>query len=167
MKTSIKILILALSAVIVTSCFDDGDDTPPRTEADELLLLNAYLDTLDNRGVDVDTTDLGVYYVIDSVGSGPYPTTGDTCIVKYDLRTIGGYLIDASSRHSTDGNYEFVLDKTQMIKGWNDGIKHIREGSIAYLIIPSKFGYGANVLLFDPYETLIFKIEVVEIKQAY
>ena len=169
MKTSIKFLILIFSVVFMTSCFDNGDDTTPRTEADELAELTEYIDTLNNRGLDVDTTALGVYYIVDTVGSGPYPVPGDTCIVKYQGYTFDGYLFDASSRHSSDGNYEFVLGNPPLIDGWDDGMRVINEGSTTHLIIPSSLAYGANGAYpaIGPYQTLIFKIEMVDIKQAY
>lgn len=164
MKTSIKFLILALSVAFISSCIEDGDDTPPRTEAQELSELSTYIDTLDNRGIDVDTTAMGVYYIIDSLGSGVYPQEGDTCVVNYYLYDIQGYLYD----YSENGNFEFILGETPMVMGWDDGIRQINEGTTAYLIIPSEYGYGATgYYSIGPYQTLIFNVEMVEIKQAY
>ena len=170
MKTSLRLLILVLGVAFLASCLDDGVDEPSRTEADELAEISIYLDTLENRGLDVDTTELGVYYVIDSLADGPFPQSGDTCIVKYNLFTMSGYLIDSSLGNSNnpEGTFQFTLDVTNMVEGWNDGIKHINEGSKAYLIVPSSYGYGANQYYsIGPYQTLIFSIEMVEIKQAY
>ncbi len=170
MKTSIKFLILALSVAFVSSCIEDpDDDTPPRTEAQELSQLAVYIDTLNNRGLDVDTTELGVYYIIDSLADGVYPVPGDTCIVKYEGYTLDGYMFDASARHSTDGTYEFILENPPMIEGWDDGMRVINEGSSAHLIIPSSLAYGSigAYPAIAPYQTLIFYIEMLEIKQAY
>lgn len=170
MKLVTKILMLAFAGFLAVSCLENGTgDVVERTEAMELTELSTYLDTLENRGVDVDTTDIGVYYVVDSLGAGPFPHTGDTCIVSYEGYTLGGYLFDASSIHSEDGKYEFVLENPPMITGWDNGMKYINEGSIVYLIIPSEFAYGAYGAYpaIGPYETLIFAIEMVEIKQAY
>ena len=170
MKLVTKFLLLAFAGIVVVSCMEnETSDIVEKTEAMELEELSVYLDTLEQRGVDIDTTEIGVYYVVDSLGEGPFPHTADTCIVQYEGYTLSGYLFDASALHSEDGNYEFVLENPPMITGWDNGMKHINEGSVVYLIIPSEFAYGSNGVYpaIGPYETLIFAIEMVEIKQAY
>lgn len=169
MKLLTKFMILAVAVVAMASCLNTEDvATVPRTEADELADLSAYIDTLQNRGLDVDTTAMGVYYVVDSVGNGPYPEIGDTCVVKYDGFLLSGMLFDSSSGHNSEGTYEFVLDESGYIAGWTDGMKVINEGALVYLIIPSEFAYGAlGSSVIGPYQTLIFAIEMVDIKQAY
>ena len=169
MKNLIRFLLFFAAIVAFASCIDDAISEDPRTEADELASLEVYIDTLHNRGLDVDTTAMGIYYIIDSLGNGPYPVPGDTCIVKYDGYTLDGYMFDSSSRHNTDGKYEFILGNPPLIEGWDNGVQVINQGSTVYLIIPSEFAYGANGVYpsIGPYQTLIFKIEMVEIKQAY
>ena len=170
MKQTIELLILVLSVGIMASCMDNGIDEPPRTEADELAELKVYLDTLENRGLDIDTTAFGVYYVVDTEGTGPFPVNGDTCIVKYDGFFMSGYLFDSSSiNNPTDSTYQFNLNVPPMIEGWDDGMKVINEGALVFLIIPSEFAYGSagRYPAIGPYETLIFRIEMIDIKQAY
>jgi FKBP-type peptidyl-prolyl cis-trans isomerase len=77
-------------------------------------------------------------------------------------------LFDTSSSHNAEGTFEFVMDESAFIRGWTDGMRVINEGALVYLIIPSEFGYGATgSYTIGPYETLIFAIEMVDIKQAY
>mgnify|MGYP003851196215 FL=1 len=160
---------MAIAIVALASCLNTEDvEEVTRTEAQELAELDVYLDTLQNRGLNIDTTTLGVYYVVDSVGNGPYPVIGDTCVVKYDGFLLNGFLFDSSTSHNTEGTYEFVMDETAFIQGWTDGMKVINEGALVYLIIPSEFAYGAmGSYPIGPYETLIFAVEMVDIKQAY
>jgi len=161
--------MLAAIVVAMASCLNSEDvEEITRTEAQELADLEIYLDTLQNRGLDIDTTALGVYYVVDSLGTGPYPATGDTCVVRYDGFLLNGMLFDTSSSHNAEGTFEFVMDESAFIRGWTDGMRVINEGALVYLIIPSEFGYGATgSYTIGPYETLIFAIEMVDIKQAY
>jgi len=169
MKLVTKFMIMAIAIVALASCLNTEDvEEVTRTEAQELAELDVYLDTLQNRGLNIDTTTLGVYYVVDSVGNGPYPVIGDTCVVKYDGFLLNGFLFDSSTSHNTEGTYEFIMDETAFIQGWTDGMKVINEGALVYLIIPSEFAYGAmGSYPIGPYETLIFAVEMVDIKQAY
>lgn len=160
-----KLLLVAVIGVFVASCMNEGEDYVPPTKAEEESLLNEYLDTLSNRGVEVEQTALGVYYVIDSIGNGTYPVDGDTCVVKYIGTFIDGSAFDASAWHSEEGTFTFVLGVDQMIAGWTDGVKQIDEEGTGYLIIPSEHGYGSTGnSTIPPNTTLVFGIEVVEIK---
>jgi len=170
-KTLIKIFIVLIAVIGVVSCIDPINPGFERTQAVELDELSTYIDTLHNRGLDVDTTDLGVYYVVTQESDGPYPVSGDTCVLKYEGFLLStGAIFDASAYHnSTDSTYTYLMGDDQVITGWSDGMKVINEGSQVYLIIPSSFAYGStgNNYNIGPYETLIFKIDMLEIKQAY
>ena len=160
-----KLLLVAVIGVFVASCMNEGEEYVPPTKAEEMSLLNEYLDTLTNRGLDIDTTALGVYYVIDSVGNGTFPAYGDTCVVKYVGSFISGTIFDASAYHNEAGTFTFELGVDGMIDGWTDGVQLIDEGGKAYLIVPSEFGYGSNgYSSIPPNTTLVFSIEMVEIK---
>ncbi len=170
-KTFIKLFSVIISVLAVVSCIQPIDPAIERTEALEMELLNEYIDSLHNRGLDVDTTALGVYYVIDNQGEGPYPAEGDTCVLKYQGFLLSNNVIfDASANYNpTDSTYSYLMGDNQVIPGWKDGMRVINEGARAYLIIPSNLAYGStgNYYNIGPYETLIFKIDMVDIKQAY
>jgi FKBP-type peptidyl-prolyl cis-trans isomerase FkpA len=170
MKLVTKFLMMAFAGILMVSCLENQtDDIIERTEAMELEELSVYLDTLTQRGIDLDTTELGVYYVLDSVGNGPYAVPGDTCIVKYNGFLMSGYMFDSSVWHSADSTFQVILNETPVIEGWTDGLQVIGEGTSGHLIIPSSLAYGGSTAYYPigPYETLIFAIEMVEIKQAY
>lgn len=162
--------LFAIGIIVgMASCLEnDIEEQPARTLNDELTELSVYLDTLTNRGLDIDTTAMGVYYVMDSEGEGAFPQAGDTCDVKYRGFFMNGTTFDASHYHNPDSIFSFVLEETQMIEGWDDGMQVLNEGAKAYLIIPSEFAYGSSGTYgIQPYETLIFEVDMVDIKQAY
>ena len=76
----LKFLLLAVIVGSAYSCFDDDPIVDPinYTAAREDALLGEYLDTLMNRGYDLDTTELGVYYSITKEGEGDFVQTGDS-----------------------------------------------------------------------------------------
>ena len=53
-----------------------------------------------------------------------------------------------------------------MIRGWDEGIMLLNEGSKATLYIPSGLGYGTrgSGKVIPPNSPLIFEVELVEIK---
>jgi FKBP-type peptidyl-prolyl cis-trans isomerase len=165
LKAITKILAVVIISVFVASCTEDNyDEYVVPTYEEEMANLTEYIDTLENRGLDVDTTSLGVYYVIDSIGNGVFPVDGDTCIVKYTGFLIGGSIFDSTY----DDTFEFVLGTDGFIEGWNDGMRMVDEEGKAYLIIPSSLGYGSTgYYSIEPYQTLIFSIEMIDIKQGF
>ncbi len=165
-----KLVFALIIGVSVVACVDDpNDDYTPPTVEEELAYLSDYIDTLEARGFDVDTTDLGVYYVIDSIGDGDFPYDDDTLTVKYTGFFINGQVFDYSSN---DG-FDVVLGLTgpgSVIEGWNDGLKQFNKGGRGYLIIPSEFAYGEagfpngyGGYSIPPNTTLVFTIEVLDI----
>ena len=161
----VGILIFFVSAI--TSCLNlpgsDFEEEP--TAQREQIRLQAYLDSLIVRGYDIDTTQLGVYYVTIEEGEGAYPKTGDTLEVSYAGYFVDGNLFDSSDLYEEDGTWEFELGNPPMIHGWDDGMKVINKGAKVQLIVPSDFAYGSNGFgIIPPYQTLVFVVEMLAIK---
>ena len=170
MKTKFlfQILIGLFSVVSMSSCLDivDEDDQQP-TEAEEMQLLNTYLDSLVAQGHDVDTTDLGIYYVEMEEGEGELAQPGDTLVVGYAGYFVDGVLFDSSSYNSEDGKMEFVLENPPFIPGWDSGMKVMNKDAKYQFIVPSEHAYGSQGQgIIPPYSTLIFVVKMFEIKPA-
>jgi FKBP-type peptidyl-prolyl cis-trans isomerase FkpA len=170
MKLKIFIIpVLALFAMVfISSCFKNDDDRRTYSAAEERLLRNAYLDSLVARGHDIDTTAAGVYYVVIEEGEGDYAKFGDTLTVGYAGWFVDGFMFDSSSIHFPDGKMEFILGVNRMIPGWEDGMKVMNKGSKFQFIIPSEQAYGSEGVgtKIPPYQTLIFVIELFDIKPS-
>jgi FKBP-type peptidyl-prolyl cis-trans isomerase len=154
-----------LIAVLGISCLKINEEEEPTREEEQLNLKN-YIANLIAKGNDIDTTDLGVYYVTIDEGTGGYPKVGDTLTVGYAGYFSDGYLFDSSLWHnSTDSTYTFVLGNPPLIKGWDDGMKVINKNGKAQLIIPSDFAYGSTGSgVIPPFQTLVFVVSMKEIK---
>ena len=58
-----------------------------------------------------------------------------------------------------------MLGSGQVIKGCDDGIAMMKQGGKATLIIPSAIGYSYRDMgVIPPYSTLLFDVELVEVK---
>ena len=171
MKTKFlfQILIGLLSVVFMSSCLNlvDDEEKRPPTQAEEMQLLNTYLDSLAAQGHNIDTTELGVYYVEIEEGEGDLAQPGDTLTVGYAGYFVDGVMFDSSNYSSEDGKMEFVLENPPFIAGWDSGMKVMNEGSKYQFIIPSEHAYGSEGQgIIPPYSTLIFVVKLFEIKTA-
>lgn len=166
MKRTGIILFSALIFIgIGNSCLKINETDIPSREEEQINLAN-YIKKLINDGNDVDTTEMGVYYITFDEGTGEFPKTGDTLTVGYAGYFSDGYLFDASAWHnSTDSTFTFVLGDPPMIAGWDDGIKVINKNARVQLIISSDFAYGGSGAGIIPaYKTLVFIVIMKDIK---
>jgi FKBP-type peptidyl-prolyl cis-trans isomerase FkpA len=124
----------------------------------------------------VKTTPSGLNYVVTAATLKRKPLKGDTVFVNYAGRTLEGKLFDtsietlakASGINQPGRPYEplsFVLGEGHVIKGWDEGLALLNEGSKATLIIPSAIAYGEQGAGADikPYSTLVFDVELVKV----
>ena len=140
----------------------------------EITALNKYV--ADHKLV-VKTTPSGLKYFITQPSLKHKPLTGDTLLVNYTGRTLDGKVFDSSIQadaqkaglNQPGRNYEplkVIVGTGGVIKGWDEGLLLLNEGSKAEFIIPSSLGYGAEGSGPDigPYSTLIFDLQLVKIK---
>ncbi|HVS93047.1 MAG TPA: FKBP-type peptidyl-prolyl cis-trans isomerase [Mucilaginibacter sp.] len=125
----------------------------------------------------VKTTADGLRYRITQPSVKRKPLAGDTVLVNYTGRLLNGKVFDSSIQsvaqqaglNQPGRTYEPItleLGITPVIKGWNEGLLLLNEGSKVQLIIPSSLGYGENGAGDDipPFSPLIFDVELVKIK---
>ena len=111
----------------------------------------------------VITTKSGLQYLIlESKGSGEKPGSRDTVKVHYHGTLIDGTVFDSS----VDRGQPIEFGLRQVIKGWQEGLKLMKEGEKARLFIPSDLGYGNRSVgrVIKPGSVLIFDVELIEIK---
>ena len=156
-----KVAALSLLVMAMASCVGDDDteevEYTPEAETEQ---LDALLQSIIDNGYDVDTTELGVYYVMSEIGEGAYPQPGDSLGVAYTGYFVNGSVFD-SSEYSDDGLWHYVLGEVTVIPGFEDAINHLREGGSGTFIIPSSLAYGpTGTYGIPPYTTLVFDLEL-------
>ena len=81
-----------------------------------------------------------------------------------------GTLLDGTKFDSSlDRGEPTTFPLNQVIPGWTEAIQLMTKGSKAKLIIPSALGYGPNDVgngAIPAYSTLVFDVELVNIKKA-
>jgi len=170
MNKTIKQIALALAigfTLIISSCIPDPDPVEERTLAMELSEISELIGQIEDAGLNVDTTELGVYYIIDTMGIGALPNFGDTLYMKYTGYFLDGYVFDASDLHqeNLNGIWEFIYQPDKLIKGFENGISLMNKGTRLNMIIPSGLAYGQNgTSTMLPFTPLRFEAEMVNIK---
>lgn len=109
----------------------------------------------------VVTTESGLQYEVVTKGDGPMPEETSTVAVFYEGTLIDGTVFDSS--YETGDTVTFPLN--QVISGWTEGLQLMPVGSTYKFYLPSNLGYGPNGGgPIPPNATLIFKVELLEIK---
>lgn len=134
-------------------------------------------DFLAENNIEANRTESGLFYMMTEETSGEKPEAGDTVKVNYVGKLLDGTVFDTSYEDlaKEEGVYnpqreygpiEIPIGKGRVIRGWDEGIMLLNEGSEATLYIPSGLGYGArgSGAAVPPNSTLIFDVELVEVK---
>ena len=109
----------------------------------------------------VKQTPSGLQYEIIKEGNGQKPLASDRVKVHYHGTLIDGTVFDSSVRRGEPATFGV----TQVIQGWVEALQMMSVGSKWKLFIPHKLAYGAQGAgeLIEPFSTLIFEVELLEI----
>jgi FKBP-type peptidyl-prolyl cis-trans isomerase FklB len=111
----------------------------------------------------VKTLDSGIQYKVLKEGKGSKPNADSSVVAHYRGTLIDGTEFDSSYKRGEPATFPL----NGVIKGWQEVLPMMTEGSKWEVYIPSELAYGtrgagANI---GPNETLIFDIELVEVKK--
>ncbi len=111
----------------------------------------------------VKTTASGLQYKVIKEGTGKIPKDTDTVSTNYRGTLINGTEFDSSYKRNEPTSFPV----NRVIKGWTEALEMMKVGSKYQLFIPAELAYGergAPAGGIGPNETLIFEIELLEIK---
>lgn len=145
----------AYSTLIYTIELLDAFDDPAKHEQEKIweFLRESEFENL-------DSTASGLYYVRENAGTGPLFRDGNQVSVHYSGQLLDGREFDSN----IGGNaLTFMIPDENIIPGWNEGIKLMRDDEDGILIIPSQLGYGQEgrenelgYVMIPPYMTLVY-----------
>ncbi|MGQ9619727.1 MAG: FKBP-type peptidyl-prolyl cis-trans isomerase [Bacteroidales bacterium] len=154
--------ILVLFLAITVSCDFGG-----KYEREEKQLIQEYLGSVGDT-VYIKTAS-GLYYFIVSEGTGRTPVNGDTVYIWYKAKYLTGQLFDMNLENTEP--FGFIVGTGSVIKGIDEGVKLMKDGSIFKLVTPSDLAYGPNglygydqygyyVTILPGYTPLVWDIEI-------
>ena len=165
MSKTVAVLLSISIVFFTTSCLEVDDNPNARSQEMEIREINEALLSLVEEGYDIDTTALGIYYIIHEQGEGQTAREGDTLSLEYSGYLLGGLIFDASGYHYQDGIWEFVFNPADLIPGFADGISVMNKGAALDMIIPSEYAYGAiGSGIIEPYTTILFTVLMHDLK---
>jgi len=96
------------------------------------------------------------------LGTGKEAYSGSNVTVHYVGKLTNGVKFDSSRDRKKP--FEFNLGAGEVIKGWDKGVKGMKEGGVRKLTIPPELGYGARGTGSIPANsTLIFEVELIKV----
>lgn len=128
------------------------DEVNPYAPGGEVPALDASLE--------LQTTDSGLRYIDEVVGTGASPAATDTVTVHYT-----GWLTDGTEFDSSVGGQPISFPLAGVIPGWTEGLQSMKVGGKRRLVIPSDLAYGpsGNPPVIPGGAVLIFDVELLSI----
>lgn len=123
----------------------------------ESTKINEYIKDL---GIDFTKTGTGLRYAITASSSGDSVKRGDVVMIKYVLTSIEG----DSLYHTKEGQLqEFTVDYEDIESGLHEGIKKMKVGEEAILILPVHLGHGmtGDQAAIPSQTTLVYQLQLV------
>ena len=143
--------------------------------AEEAAVIEAYAA---EKGLTVQKTENGLYYVIENEGTGEQTTPGTTMYVNYAGYLLDGTLFDTSYPEIAKANNMFNEGREygplpvnvgmgQVIPGWDEGLMLLKKGSKGKFLIPSPLAYGESGAggMVGPNSILVFDVEVTDVQK--
>jgi FKBP-type peptidyl-prolyl cis-trans isomerase FklB len=106
----------------------------------------------------------GLQYKIIIDGKGAQPSGNDQVTVHYAGRLINGTEFDSSYKRGEPTTFPV----NGVIAGWVEALQLMKAGSTWELYIPANLAYGEQGAppIIGPNQTLIFKVNLIDVKKA-
>jgi FKBP-type peptidyl-prolyl cis-trans isomerase FkpA len=164
MRNKISAAVLLALAVIIVSC-----NPAKKYEEEEKSLIADYVA---ENNITVSPDSRGLYYIELKPGTGELIKTGDSVGVFYTMMLLNGKEFQTNVEETTP--FRIRVSSDFLIEGWVIGLTHMKLGTKARLLMPSRLAYGTTgiydyyygVTILPGYTPLLYEIEVVELTRA-
>jgi len=130
-QSIVSALILVFHMAVIVAC----SKQPINKEIEPELIANF----LEERDIDAEPTESGLYYIEPIKGTGQQPVIGDTVEIYYIGRYLDGRVFDTNINSDP---LRFFIGAMTVIEGFEEGVTYMKKGGEAMLIIPSSLAYG-------------------------
>lgn len=145
-----RLLIFGIFLAGMFSCSQATDKNRKKNLPDkkEMAELNRHLirkdrerieSYIERRDLDMSESSSGLWYQVNSGGEGNFLSDNDRIRMEYNCSLIDGTPCYSSDE---DGVEEIVLGRTDIPAGLDQGLKMLKNGGEAILIIPPHLAFG-------------------------
>jgi FKBP-type peptidyl-prolyl cis-trans isomerase FkpA len=131
----------------------------------ERVILKQYIE---DKKIDVEPMQNGMYFISVRAGNGKKIKKKDTITVHYEGKFFNGKFFDSTKKRREP--FQFVYGhQMQVIKGLEDAFGMMEEGERAIVILPSELAWGrsgSSTGIIPPLTSLVFELEVLEVKKV-
>ena len=157
---------MALLPLLTNSCKDPGE----KERNHEKNVLQAYIA---EKNITVAPTSSGLYYIEEVQGTGLSPKRGEFVQCSYSMRILEKEVLlnttdsavaraDSSYNvHKLYGPERFPVGN--LLSGLEEGLKLMKEGGEASLIVPSELAFGATYIIVQPYTPLLINVKLEKV----
>lgn len=160
----VAVTLLALSALGMNAFADESTQTQTTGTTMQSTQSGAAFLAENAKKPGVVTLPDGLQYKVITNGTGPKPTRNDVVTVNYAGTLVNGSEFDSSYKRGEPASFPV----SGVIAGWTEALQLMPKGSTWMLYIPSSLAYGEQGMppVIGPNETLIFKVELLDIKKS-
>lgn len=145
-----NIFFLLTGIILISSC-------STYSEEDLSTFDKEIKEYVEKNHLDVQRSSSGLYYRIDSLGTG-----NNILYTNYIDVTYKGYLLDGTVFDEQTEPVEFQV--RGVIAAWQEILLQMKDGGKAFLISPPQLGYGGRELDDIPANSiLVYELEVVHV----
>ncbi len=112
------------------------------------------------KNLEFQSTQTGLRYHIYESSQGDSLISGEVAVITYTLSSIEGDTLYASP---TGGVQEFMVDYDHVESGLHEGIKQLKVGEKAILILPAHLGHGitGDQAAIPSQTTLVYDLQLL------
>lgn len=158
---------VALLPLLASSCKDPGEEERNH----EKKVLQAYIA---EKNITVEPTKSGLYYIEEVKGTGLSPERSEYVQIHYTMKILDQEILltttdsaiakaeDSYSEHKLYGPERILLGT--VISGLEEGLKLMKEGGEAKLVIPSSLAWGASYYgSVPPYSPVLMSVKLEKV----
>jgi FKBP-type peptidyl-prolyl cis-trans isomerase len=134
MKLTLKLFFIIILVTLIASCSDNKSTW----EAHENKIIDDYVKSLGDTIYSLKPS--GLYYIELNPGTGISPINNDSVYFKYKAAFLDFVVFNSTTPYSVPTKVKLGSD--DLISGVDEGLKYMKEGGSAKLIIPSRLAYG-------------------------
>jgi peptidylprolyl isomerase len=110
------------------------------------------------------TTDSGLQFLETNPGEGPNPKVGDIVTMNFIASLPDG--TEFGNSYQEGSPVKAIIGRDQLLPGWEEGLKLMKAGGQARMVLPSELAFGSEGYgMIPPDSPIILVVEIILIEE--